>query len=30
MKFEALESKTVVLPIDNIDTDQIKIGRAHV
>ena len=27
MKFETLESKTVVLPIDNIDTDQIIPAR---
>jgi len=27
MKFESLESKTVVLPIDNIDTDQIIPAR---
>ncbi len=27
MKFEKLESKTVVLPIDNIDTDQIIPAR---
>ena len=26
-KFEALQSKTVVLPIDNIDTDQIIPAR---
>ena len=39
MKFTTLESKTVVVPAENIDTDQIiparylkavKIGRAHV
>ena len=27
MKFEKLESKTVVLPVDNIDTDQIIPAR---
>ena len=27
MKFEKLESKTVVLPIENIDTDQIIPAR---
>ena len=27
MKFAKLESKTVVLPVDNIDTDQIIPAR---